>query len=131
MRLFGVVILSQSAAEAKNLVVPVWDLSRVKKKNLLRGVYPAKSHVVCGAKSPTEGSGESAEELLRIVLSILIKMGKPIWNPHSIFNEQLETDHLQITYFEPLLLGERKDAKTKPALGGSDRILVVDPGHKA
>lgn len=47
------------------------------------------------------------------------------------FNEQLEIHHLQTPYLEPLLFGKRKDAKTKPSLGGSDRKLVVDPGHKA
>jgi hypothetical protein len=69
----------------KNLVIPVQELSRVKKKILFRGVYPANSHLVCGAKPPTEGSGEPVEGLLRMALSILIKMGKPIWDPHSIF----------------------------------------------
>ena len=46
------------------------------------------------------------------------------------FNEQLEIDHLQTSYLEPLFFGKWKDAKTEPAIGGKDRILVVDPGHE-
>ena len=58
------------------------------------------------------------------------------WTPITVLNhggcdEQLEIDHLQASYLEPLFFPKRKNAKTKPALGGSDRILVVDPCHKA
>ena len=47
------------------------------------------------------------------------------------FNEQLEIDHFQAAYLEPLLFGKRKGAKPKPACGGDDRILIVDPCNKA